>query len=364
MIKTKKKILISFILTAILCVCALILLGGASSASAATSVEKPKRDSTYFVYNGEEQTYFVEESEYYTVSNNVRTDDGTQYVIISLKDKENCTWSDGTTEDISYAFTIYKKRYSMNDVKFNNKTVVYDGKEHSLAIEGTLPEGITVSYSANNLQTEPGEYQITANFSGEDENYEKISPLFAKLIIRQASVSSSLDKNGEYTVTATSPIGIMPGFGLTISEKDYSKSAALADLLGDNDKLYMTYDIKLTKNDVAKQPDTEVEITIKLPSEIAGKNIRIINFKPTGEIEELEVTKGKGGTISFKTNDLYDLALIYDDTPMFLWLWVALFGSAAILVGGVIFVMMIRAGKKNADNEKTKDEKPAKEKKK
>ena len=357
MIKTKKKILISIILTAILSVCTLILIGGANSVGAETLVEKPGRDSTYFVYNGEEQTYFIKESEYYTVSNNVRIDDGSQNVIISLKDKENYKWSDGTAEDIIYVFTIYKQRYSMKDVTFNNKTVVYDGKAHSLAIEGTLPEGITVSYSANNLQTEPGEYQITANFSGEDENYEKISPLFAKLIIRQESVSSSLDKNGEYTVTATSPIGIMPGFGLSITEKDYSKSTSLIDRLGDNDKLYMTYDIKLVKNDVAKQPDTEVEITIKLPSEISGKTIRIINFKPTGEIEELEVTKGKGGTINFKTDELYDLALIYDDAPMFLWLWVALFGGAAILVGGVILVMMIRAGKKNPDEGDSKKEK-------
>lgn len=355
MIKTKKRIIMSFVLTAILSACAFVLLGVYSNAWAITGVEKPERDATDFVYNGEEQTYSVAQSEYYTVENNARTNAGSQNVKISLVDKINYAWSDGTTDDIIYVFTIDKARYSMLGVEFNNKTVVADGKEYSLEIEGELPTGITVSYSKNNLQSEPGDYQITADFSGEDENYHKISSKYAKLIIRQPSVSGALEEGGENIVTATSPIGIAPGLTISIAEKDYSNSSSLNERLGDNDKLYTAYDIKLIKNKVPRQPDTEIEITIKLPSEIKGKDIRIINFKPTGEIEELELTKGKG-TVTFKTDDLYDFAIIYDDAPIFLWLWVLLIGGAILIVGGVVLFMMIKAGKGKDDGETDSDE--------
>ena len=41
------------------------------------------------------------------------------------------------------------KSYDMSNVSFDNLEVVYDGSAHSLAIEGTLPEGVTVTYSGN-----------------------------------------------------------------------------------------------------------------------------------------------------------------------------------------------------------------------
>ncbi len=350
MIKTKKRIIISFILTLALSIGALILLGGAHNAEAVTTIPKPERDTTSFVYNGEEQTYRVAESEYYKVENNVGINAGSQNVKISLVDKINYAWDDGTTDDIIYKFTIEKARYSMLGVEFKNKTVVADGNEYSLQIKGALPEGITVSYSSNNLQSKEGSYQISADFSGENENYHKISSMYATLTIRQPSVSGALDKDGENTVTVTSPIGIAPNLTLSITEKNYSKSPELVKRLGDNESLYNTYDIKLVKNNVPRQPDTEVEITIKLPNEIKGKNIRIINFKPTGEIEELELTKEKG-KVTFKTDDLYDFAIIYDNPPVFLWALVALVGGSVIIVGGVIFVMMIRASKKSKAND-------------
>lgn len=352
MIKMNKRLIINFILAIALGVCALLLLAGTSSA--VTSVPKPERDTTIYVYNGEEQVYKIAESEYYTVENNVRTNAGTQYVKISLVDKTNYVWADGTTDDITdYAFTIDKARYPMLGVKFERKTFVADGNKYSLKLEGELPEGITVSYSDNNLQSEPGVYTISANFSGENENYYKIQAKTAQLVIRQPSVSGALDKDGKNTVTATSSIGIAPKWTLYISEKDYSKSPSLIQRLGDHEKLYNTYDIKFMNGDVPRQPDTEVELTIKLPDEIKGKDIRIINFKPTGEIEELEITKEKG-TVTFKTDDLYDFAIIYDDTPVVLWILIAVIGGAIVLAGGAIVVMMIKARKKTANEEENK----------
>lgn len=68
----------------------------------------PAADSTTFTYTGQEQTYTIAESDYYTISGNVQTNAGTHTVTVSLKDKNNTAWSDGTTEDKTYSFVINK----------------------------------------------------------------------------------------------------------------------------------------------------------------------------------------------------------------------------------------------------------------
>lgn len=71
-------------------------------------VEIPAADSTTFTYTGQEQTYTIAESDYYTVSGNKQTNAGTHTVTVALKDKDNTAWSDGTTEDKTYPFVIEK----------------------------------------------------------------------------------------------------------------------------------------------------------------------------------------------------------------------------------------------------------------
>jgi hypothetical protein len=54
--------------------------------------------------------------------------------------------------------------YDMSGVTFVDKTVAYDGQPHKIEIGGTLPAGVTVSYTGNG-QTDIGEHQIIAEFS-------------------------------------------------------------------------------------------------------------------------------------------------------------------------------------------------------
>lgn len=49
------------------------------------------------------------------------------------------------------------------DVTMSSKEVTYNGKAHSLAILGTLPEDVTVEYTGN-AKTDAGDYTITAKF--------------------------------------------------------------------------------------------------------------------------------------------------------------------------------------------------------
>ncbi|MDE6059067.1 MAG: hypothetical protein K2G44_03400, partial [Clostridia bacterium] len=50
-------------------------------------------------------------------------------------------------------------------VTFEDKTVIYDGAEHEITVSGTLPEGVSVSYTGNK-GTNVGVYNATATLSG------------------------------------------------------------------------------------------------------------------------------------------------------------------------------------------------------
>lgn len=76
--------------------------------------------------------------------------------------------------------TINKATIDMSGVKFENMTVKYDGKSHSIEVTG-LPDGVTVTYVGNG-QTEVGKYTVTAKFAV-GENYEAIADMTAELTI-------------------------------------------------------------------------------------------------------------------------------------------------------------------------------------
>ena len=73
-------------------------------------------------------------------------------------------------------------KQEITNISFKDKTFAYDGKEHSLTIEGTLPAGVNVTYENNN-QINVGEYEVTATFIDITGNYEVPEPMTATLTI-------------------------------------------------------------------------------------------------------------------------------------------------------------------------------------
>jgi len=68
------------------------------------------------------------------------------------------------------------------NLRFNDKTVVYDGEEHSIYLEGTIPENYSVEY-INNNHINVGIYEITAKVSLNNKLYKEYK---ATLIINKA----------------------------------------------------------------------------------------------------------------------------------------------------------------------------------
>ncbi len=82
----------------------------------------PAEDTTSYTYSGAEQTYVLAASSDYDISNDKRTDAGSQTVTVSLKDKNNTEWTDQTTKDKTYTFTIAKADPNLTVGTVSDKT--------------------------------------------------------------------------------------------------------------------------------------------------------------------------------------------------------------------------------------------------
>lgn len=95
-----------------------------------------------------------------------------------------------------------QKTYDLSNVKFEDKTVIYDGNSHSILIQGELPTGVSVTYE-NNDQTEVGSYEVVAKFIGE-KGYKKIPNMTATLVINQVDAVALPDLTDQREADITS----------------------------------------------------------------------------------------------------------------------------------------------------------------
>ncbi|MBQ9706621.1 MAG: InlB B-repeat-containing protein [Clostridia bacterium] len=112
------------------------------------TISRPEANSTPFVYNGTEQTYTIVENAAYTITGNKQTNAGEHLVTVAFV-STNYQWNDGTTEAITFTFSIAKVKLTITvkDVTVNygdpipTYTVTYDGfvnGEDQSVLTGTL----------------------------------------------------------------------------------------------------------------------------------------------------------------------------------------------------------------------------------
>ncbi|GBU24516.1 hypothetical protein R83H12_01149 [Fibrobacteria bacterium R8-3-H12] len=119
--------------------------------------------------------------------------------------------ADPATHNVPTAMTamlkIEKASYDMTGIAFADKTATYNGAAHSIYIGGTLPSGVTVSYTGNE-QTEIGQHIVTATFAVADLNHNTPAAKTATLTIilpeESPSSSSSSDEEEPPVVTPSS----------------------------------------------------------------------------------------------------------------------------------------------------------------
>ena len=121
-------------------------------------------------------------------------------------------------------FKIAKATYNTKNIKFNNLTVVYDGKEHSILATG-MPTGVKTTYSGNG-QKKVGTYTVTAKFTVDTKNYNAIPDKKATLKINPKSIiktTISGIEDKDYTGHSIKQnITIKDGNKVLENEKDYT----------------------------------------------------------------------------------------------------------------------------------------------
>ncbi len=169
-----------------------------------SQTEKKVYDMTNVKFEDDTVTYDSEEHSIFatnlpdgvtvTYEGNGKTTVGIYTVIAHFKGDET---NYKPIADRQATLTIEKATYDMDSVTFEGLTVPYDGSEHSLKVEGKLPENVNVTYE-NNGKTAAGDYEVTAHFTGDSQNYEPIPDKKAMLKITKAVITGITFKDATY----------------------------------------------------------------------------------------------------------------------------------------------------------------------
>ena len=181
----------------------------------------PPTAVTGLIYNGNEQTGVVVNVGF-TLTGNVGTNAGPYTAVAKLA--EGYVWTGGGTDDQPVEWSIAKAVYDMSGVIFTNVTYICDGTAKSnLVDEATLPAGVSVTNYLNNGQTEIGEYTVTAQFGGDEVNYEPVDDMTATLTIIEEPPPTPTEIDPPTAVTGliyngNEQTGVVANVGFTLTD--------------------------------------------------------------------------------------------------------------------------------------------------
>ena len=273
----------------------------------------------------------------YTISNNVQTNAGNYVMTITLIGSYDYT----TTCN----FAIAKATYDMSGISMANKTVTYNGQAHSLAIEGTLPTGVSVSYS-NNDKTDAGVYTVTANFTG-NANYNAIAPISATLTIKAVVFEDTKkdEETGKPMVKVESDNGFDPTTELVVEVVAVEiEIAEIKVEISDKEDIAVAYDVSLFQDGVSVQPNGIIRVKMLIPANLLGIQFRIVHIHNGQEIGNVDYTVDDNYAV-IETDKLSAFVFIYEPSttpasinPLIGWICLGVILFVALVALLIIFL--------------------------
>lgn len=211
---------ISVIATLCLAVTSCNIIFGKKNEKEAPDVSGIRFENGTFTYDGSEKsiqiTGTLPEGVTVQYTDNKKTDAGTYTA------KARLYGEDGKQlKELSASIIINKAVYDMSGVSLPSVTYVYDGSEHTPAIAGALPSGVTVRYDVSGNIQNAGTYTVKAIFSG-NPNYKDIPDMTATYTVTKATYDMSgvsfTDASFSYTGNEIMPqiVGTFPA-GVSVS---------------------------------------------------------------------------------------------------------------------------------------------------
>lgn len=192
----KKKVFVGLLAAMSLC----LLFLAACNSDQASGGEEPLAEFTGItlesdsvVYDGQPHSLAIQgtppENTAVTYQNNEQTNAGT-YEISATLTKEGYK-----TLTLKATLTIEKAQFPA-DITLESARFLHDGKTHSLAVKGSLPENTKVAYE-NNDQTEKGTYTVAATLTNPNYETKKLTATLEIYTVAQAAadiLSDILDR--------------------------------------------------------------------------------------------------------------------------------------------------------------------------
>ena len=210
--------------------------GSADFTISRKQITQPAADTTAFTYTADEQTYTLAASPDYTVSDNtVQTNVGDYTILVSLNDTANTEWTDGTTEEKTYTFSIGPAALTVTAL---DKEILVGQSAPDLSdpaegtdyrVEGLLGAdvltGVTLTYGETPDTGRMGSYAIHA--AAALANYD-VACVSGTLTIRKdiAPVLADIPFSCKYTLTGEQTVDVS---GLVPSAEGYTLGAAAGE---------------------------------------------------------------------------------------------------------------------------------------
>ena len=291
---------------------------------------------------------------------NVATNAGVYVAAIKI-DEDNFTLLGIGISEIEWE--IKKATYDMSGVRFDDKTVKYDGQPHSITIdESKLPAGVNVEYSGNSF-VDPGKYEITATFIG-SSNYESIEPMTATLTILgyNKNPQSIKDSDGNLIVEIIPENGVLEIYSLLFKDVTTNYTYLKADDIFGEGKVGVVgaaYDIHFAENGIEQPVNDNFRVKLLIPAALRNseKELMVVYIADDGDITDMNATRD-GDYMVFDTTHFSVYAIVeVEDAPKpmadvdLTWLWILIAVLVAIIVAAVIIIIIIKKRKSNGDNE-------------
>ncbi len=176
-------------------------------------------------------------------TNNDQIDAGTHTVTATINGGANY-------EDTVLTAVLTIEKALVDGLTFNDQTFTYDGSSKSLAVDGTWPAAVTVSYS-NNDKIVAGTYTVTANIHG-GLNYHD-NTLTALLTIEKADIPTMVFDNA---------IFVYDGFSKSILIENTLPIGVTVNYTNNGQKAAGTYTVTANINGGTNYQNTTISATM------------------------------------------------------------------------------------------------------
>lgn len=244
-----------------------------------------------------------------------------------------------------FSWQIRRGIYDTSMMEFNSMSFIEDGNPHYLRVTN-LPEGLNVTYEGNG-QSEPGIYDVTANFKG-NEYYAPVSSKTATLTILRRRIYST---DGLFNVLSND-VGFHPDLVLNYEYLDLEQFADVdLSVAGSYREIKQAFTLNLSLDGNLQSFNNNIIVEVPIALEDLY-NADLVIYRYSGGYITIVDTNQNDRTLTFEARNFAEAYLIigmrstYTDNQI--WkVFLILFIILLFIVGVIVWFRVYSLKKRN-----------------